>query len=197
MKEKNPKLIPNPTKIDYTEVEHECEWMSILGKDEGATIMPTFLFTCKKCGNLKVGRHTIKISRHRLDMDDKPIRNLGAPTSSTDAIRQSDIDIYFGNNINAQTGTTYTLALSDVGQLIQYTNSSAITLTIPPNSSVAFPIGTEIEVLQNGAGEVTITEGSGVTVNSKDSKTVTNGQNITVFLKKTATDTWLLAGDLK
>ena len=69
MKKEIPKLIPNPTKIDYTEVEHECEWISLLGKKEGTTIMPTFLFTCLKCGNLKVGRHTIKISRHRLDTD--------------------------------------------------------------------------------------------------------------------------------
>jgi hypothetical protein len=196
MKPQSPKLIPNPTKIDYTKVDHSCEWIPLIGKEEGNKIIPTFLFTCLKCGNLKVGRHTIRISRHRMDMDDKPIKNLGAPVDTTDAIRQSEMDVYFGNNINAQTGTTYTLVLSDVGQLIQCTNASAITLTVPPNSSVAFPIGTEISVLQNGAGAVTITEGSGVTINSKDSNTKINGQYKLVELKKIATNTWVLTGNL-
>ncbi|MGB9730018.1 MAG: hypothetical protein ACPL1B_09160, partial [Thermoprotei archaeon] len=68
---------------------------------------------------------------------------------------------------NAQTGTSYTLALSDAGKLVVLTNSSAITVTVPANSSVPFPIGTQIDFLQGGTGKVTFSPASGVTINSK------------------------------
>lgn len=97
--------------------------------------------------------------------------------------------------INTQTGTSYTLVLNDIGKVITLSNASAITLTIPQNSSVAFPVGTQIELVQLGAGAVTV-GGSGVTINSKSSNKKTNGQYVAVSLLKTATDTWLLFGDL-
>jgi len=71
-------------------------------------------------------------------------------------------------NTNEQTGTTYTLALTDDGKLVEMNNASANTLTVPPNSSVAFPVGSQILVLQTGAGQTTLVAGAGVTVNSKD-----------------------------
>jgi hypothetical protein len=66
--------------------------------------------------------------------------------------------------INAQTGTTYDVVLSDDGKLITASNAASIALTIVPNSSVAFGIGTQINVMQLSAGVVTITAGAGVTV---------------------------------
>ena len=54
--------------------------------------------------------------------------------------------------IQAQTGTTYTPVLADSAKLITLTNASAITLTIPPNSSVAYPTGTQLLIYQGGAG---------------------------------------------
>lgn len=91
--------------------------------------------------------------------------------------------------INAQSGTSYTLVLTDAGKEIECSNASAIILTIPPNSSVSFSIGTIIPFTQEGAGIVTATAGAGVTLR------VPNGAATTVqydgrVLVKIATDTW-------
>jgi hypothetical protein len=68
--------------------------------------------------------------------------------------------------INGQTGTTYTFVLDDAGKFITASNASAITVTIPPSADVAYPIGTQLNVIQKGAGQVTFAQGSGVTINS-------------------------------
>ena len=73
-------------------------------------------------------------------------------------------DVNGGRTINAQTGTTYTFALSDGSgaggfPLVTASNASAQTYTVPPNSSVAFPVGTQIDLVQQGAGAVTIAPG--------------------------------------
>ncbi|WP_396659512.1 hypothetical protein [Microbacterium sp.] len=98
-------------------------------------------------------------------------------------------------DINAQTGTTYTLVLSDQGKFITLTNASPITLTVPPNSSVAFPVGAQVDLAAMGDGMVTVTPGSGVTVNGTPSL-VTRAQYSAVTLIKLATNTWLAVGDL-
>lgn len=97
--------------------------------------------------------------------------------------------------VNAQTGTTYTLVLTDQGKMVTLTNAGAITLTVPPNSSVAFPVGAQIDLAAMGVGMVTIAPGSGVTVNGTPSL-VTRAQYSAVTLIKLATDTWLAVGDL-
>ena len=68
--------------------------------------------------------------------------------------------------LNAQTGTTYTLVLTDSGKQVTMSNASASTLTVPPNASVAFAVGVKVQVIQLGAGAVTLTAGAGVTINS-------------------------------
>jgi hypothetical protein len=96
---------------------------------------------------------------------------------------------------NAQTGTTYTLVAGDAGKMVTLTNASAITLTIPTNASVAFPVNTRIDILQYGAGQVTV-GGAGVTLNSSGSKKKLTGQYSGASLWKKATDTWVLIGDI-
>lgn len=91
---------------------------------------------------------------------------------------------------------SFTLALANAGRFIQVTASSAVTVTIPTNASVAFPVGTEIEIAQMGAGAVTFAGASGVTINSLDSAVVTSGQYAVACLKKIDTNVWLLAGAL-
>ena len=60
-------------------------------------------------------------------------------------------------SLNAQTGTTYTFVLTDANNtLVTASNASAQTYTIPPNSSVAYPIGSQINIIAIGAGQVTI-----------------------------------------
>lgn len=98
-------------------------------------------------------------------------------------------------SINAQTGTTYTLVLTDASKLITFDNAAAIAVTIPTNASVAFPIGTQIDCIQILAGKVTFS-GASVTINSKGSNKSIGGQWVGVTLIKTATDTWSLLGDL-
>lgn len=97
--------------------------------------------------------------------------------------------------INAQTGTSYTLVLTDAGKFVTMTNAAASTLTVPPNSSVAFPVGTVIEGAQLGAGQVTLTPGSGVTISAAPGLKATD-QNSVFGLIKMATDTWLAFGRL-
>lgn len=97
---------------------------------------------------------------------------------------------------NTQTGTSYTLAASDSGRVILTTNSSAVTITIPPNSSVAYPLLTQIDFLQYGAGKLTLAQGLGVTIQSNLNFKSILGQFQTATLLKVSTDTWVLFGSL-
>ena len=97
--------------------------------------------------------------------------------------------------INAQ-GSSYTLVLGDKDKLVELSNASANTLTIPLNSSVAFPVGTQITVLQTGAGTTTIAATGGVTVNATPGL-ILRAQWSSVTLIKRATDTWVALGDLQ
>jgi hypothetical protein len=96
---------------------------------------------------------------------------------------------------NAQTGTAYTLVLSDAGKIVEASNSSAISITIPTNASVAYPVGTQITILQTGAGQVTVADPSGGTLNATPGKKL-RAQWSSAVLTKRATDTWVLTGDL-
>lgn len=91
---------------------------------------------------------------------------------------------------------SYTLVLTDAGLVVEMNVAGANTLTIPPNSSVPFPIGTVIEILQYGAGQTTIAPGSGVSVVSPDNARKLRAQYSSVSLRKRATDTWVMVGDL-
>lgn len=98
--------------------------------------------------------------------------------------------------INTQTGTTYTLALSDAGKVVEMNNASANTVTVPPNSTVAFAVGDVIELVQYGAGVTTIAAGAGVTIRSANSYLDIRAQYGGAMLYKRATNEWVLVGDL-
>ena len=99
--------------------------------------------------------------------------------------------------INAQTGTTYTFVIGDAGKLVTSSNGSAQTFTVPPNSSVAYDVGTQFMVQNIGSANCTLAQGSGVTIQSKDSNKEIDGQYAAATLIKTATDVWSLIGALK
>ena len=101
----------------------------------------------------------------------------------------------FIESINAQTGTTYTLALTDASKMVTLSNAASITVTVPPNSSIAFPIGTVIDFAQLGAGQVTFAPDTGVTLNGTPSLKC-RAQYSGAALIKLGTNTWLLVGDL-
>jgi hypothetical protein len=99
-------------------------------------------------------------------------------------------------NITTVTGTAYTLALDDVNSQIDFTNGAATTLTIPNNSTVAIPAGSQILGRQAGAGTVTVASGSGVTIQSADGELSTSAQFSMFSLIKVSDNLWSLAGDL-
>lgn len=96
----------------------------------------------------------------------------------------------WSDDVNAQTGTSYTLVLTDAGKQVTMTNAASSTLTVPPNASVAFDVGVRIMVIQLGAGAVTLTAGSGVTVSSQ-ATSLAMAQYQVATLVKTATNTWV------
>jgi hypothetical protein len=98
--------------------------------------------------------------------------------------------------VNAQTGTTYTFVLSDAGTVVTGTNSSAQTYTVPPNSSVGFPLGTVLTIIQEGSGAITLAPGSGVTLNSRGGGLTSNGLYACVQAVQVAANTWDIIGDL-
>jgi len=98
--------------------------------------------------------------------------------------------------VRAQAGVAYTAAAGDAGAYIRFTSSAATALTVPPNSAVALPVGTMIEIEQAGAGALSVVAGAGVTINSRGGDLVLAGQYAVAALKKVATDSWTLTGDL-
>ena len=99
------------------------------------------------------------------------------------------------DSFQVQTGTAYTLVIGDRGFIVTMNNGSASTLTVPPNSSVAFAIGNSMGVVQLGAGQVTVTAGSGVTLRYTPGLKL-RAQYSSCTLTKIATDEWLVIGDL-
>lgn len=97
--------------------------------------------------------------------------------------------------INTQTAS-YTPVLGDAGRIIEMSVGSANNFTVPLNSTVPYPIGTWIDVIQTGTGQTTIVATGGVTLLSSGSKLKITGQYSAVSLIKRATDAWHVTGDL-
>lgn len=95
---------------------------------------------------------------------------------------------------SAQTAS-YTLVLADKNKIVEMNVGSANTLTVPLNSSVAFPVGSQINILQTGSGQTTITATGGVTINATPGLKM-RAQWSSATLIKRATDGWVLIGDL-
>jgi hypothetical protein len=128
------------------------------------------------------------------------VTSLAIIESATDAINKEafemtlpgdyPLELYRGDKRADQ----HTFTDTDAGSFKPLNKATAIVWTIPPNSSVAFPVGTVLEAYQKGAGQVTITPGSGVTVNSP-AGLKSRAQHSQFSVRKVATDTWQAAGD--
>jgi hypothetical protein len=130
-----------------------------------------------------------KIANSTIDLTTKVTGVL--PTANVGATR----------TINAQTGTTYTFVLADGASagghpVVTGSNASAETFTVPTNASVAYPTGEQIDVCQVGAGKLTLAAAGGVTINSQASSLSLAAQYTCATLLKTATNTWLLIGNI-
>jgi len=98
--------------------------------------------------------------------------------------------------INAQTGTTYTLVSGDLNDLVTLSNASAITLTVPPS---VFSANDVINIAQIGAGQVTLAQGAGVTINSTGATATApklRAQWSSASIICTASNTFLVVGDI-
>ena len=95
---------------------------------------------------------------------------------------------------SAQTAS-YTLVLADKNKIVEMSVASANTLTVPPNSSVAYAVGSQINILQTGAGQTTVTAGAGVTINAAPGLKMRTQWSYATLVKR-ATDTWVLVGDI-
>jgi hypothetical protein len=111
-------------------------------------------------------------------------------------VAQDDLTL----TINPQTGTTYTFAAVDANNsLVTASNGSAQTYTIPTNASVSIAVGSQINIIQIGAGQVTIVGAGGVTVASTGAASASpklRVQNSAATCIKTASDTWYVVGDI-
>lgn len=108
-----------------------------------------------------------------------------APIAASSFVTTSD-------SINAQTGTTYTLLSTDNGKIVKLTNASAITVTVPAGLTIGF----SCQIVQGGAGDVTLSASS-TTINSYGSLLTLAGQYASASIFSDATDVFLLAGNLK
>jgi hypothetical protein len=131
---------------------------------------------------------------------------LGTTTESTNILEvvgtariSSDLTV---NGVFLQTVTTnrqtasYTLALADRGKLVEMNVATANNLTIPLDSAVAFPVGTQIDISQYGAGQTTVVATGGVTVRSAAGALKLAAQYSGATLVKIATNEWYLFGDI-
>lgn len=144
-------------------------------------------------GNLFTRRSKLKISGNLVTLADNPAQGR------TDLVVSSTLGFTSSRTI---TDAADTLVLSDAGAKIYGDRATGIALTVPPNADVAFDSLDEVTVIQIGAGAITLTAGSGVTLVPPNGKTlVTNGaadKNAVVGMtpRPDALDTWDVYGDL-
>ena len=98
--------------------------------------------------------------------------------------------------ITSRKTTSYVLALIDASKLVEMNVATDNNLTVPVSTSINFPIGTKIEVVQYGAGQTTFVATVGVTIRSTNNWLKINARYGAVTLTKIATDEWYLWGNL-
>ena len=103
---------------------------------------------------------------------------------------------------NAQTGTTYTFVLADAdNKLVTASNAAAQTYSIPTNATTAFPIGTQLNIIQIGAGQVTVSAATPATTTIVSTGATAaspkcRAQYSAITLIKRDTDSWYAVGDI-
>ena len=119
----------------------------------------------------------------------------GAYTSITPSPTAAQVAVPAASlTVTQQSGSSYTFALADAGTEVEGTNASATTFTIPTHASVAFPVGTPINVRQVGAGQITVAAAGGVTLDAPNGAK-TAKQYSTVGLVQRVQDEWVVSGD--
>ena len=117
--------------------------------------------------------------------------NINNATATSIAVT---LNVVYHIQTNATAGA-YTLVLADDGKIVEMNNGSGTTLTVPLNSSVAFPVGTQITILQTGTGQTTVA-GAGVTIDGTPGLKLRTRWSAATLIKRALPDTWVLVGDL-
>lgn len=170
-----------------------ADWSTFNGKQATITGGATTITS----SNLTASRALVSDGSGKVAVATTTSTEIGYVNGVTSAIQtQIDAKADKTTTFNIQTGTSYTLVLTDAGKIIEMQNGGANIVYIPLNSSVAFPIGTEIQVLQFGAGQTTITPVSGVTTKSKSNQVKIGNQYTGVTLVKRGTNDWYIIGNL-
>ena len=124
----------------------------------------------------------------------------GLPASTGDILTAATVNSLVQFTLNAQSGSTYTVANTDIYQVIvQATNASTKTFTIAPDSTLTSAgIGTTITFLNSGAGLLTFAAGSGVTIVSAGASSAapTLAQYKTAVAIRLAANSWTIAGGI-
>lgn len=98
--------------------------------------------------------------------------------------------------VTSQSGTAYSLTMTDIYGYIRFTSGSAVTVTVTAQATVAWPANVTIACERSGAGTVTFAPDTGVTINKVSSTLAISGQYGVAQLVRTASDTWTLFGAL-
>ncbi len=99
--------------------------------------------------------------------------------------------------IVSDTNTTINLALgTHEGVFLYSDNASAVTVNVPTNASQAFPVGTEIDIIQAGAGTVGLVPASGVNLNGANTSIPITAQWGAVTIKQIVADNWIVVGKI-
>lgn len=121
----------------------------------------------------------------------------GTQTLTNKTLTDPKINLAF----NADSGSGYTAVLADNGKVVTMNNGSGNTFSIPTNASVAFPIGTQINVLQIGAGQTTIQAVTSGTTTIQSTGAAAAAPKLRARFSmatclKAGTDLWYIAGDI-
>lgn len=122
--------------------------------------------------------------------------NIVALTGAETAAIQAGETYKQAQEFNAQTGTTYTLAESDIGKMVTLSNAGAITFTFPQDSDATIPVGTGGEWLQLGAGQVTAAQGTGATLRASGPTLKSRAQYSRGGWQKISANTFSFFGDV-